>query len=278
MTSRYYISGNTTHTTAGKITKNKDWNGITYDDGVVQYNGEYYSLDKNNYYGDAVAHTTIDGKSYVNIKMDSPAPTGIVTTHTAENAYTNVLKYVGASLYRDAVDARYVEETEKGTATYKGSVTKSPGLIDKVSDVNGYTESDFGTGKRESGFDSDNDGIPDAWETANGLNPNDASDALTYSLDPKGYYTNIELYANSLVEDIMKGGNANATTPVDEYYPTVKQPTGISSVAADNDYSELAATEYFSADGKKLSSPKKGVFVRKMTYSNGKVVTDKVIK
>ena len=278
MTSRYYISGNTTHTTKNVVTKNKDWNGITYDNGVVQSGGEYYSLDKNNYYGDAVAHTTINSKSYVKIKMDSPAPTGTVTTHTAENAYANVLKYVGASLYRDVVDQRYVEEAETGTAKYKGSVTKSPGIIDKVSDVNGYTEDNFSTGKRESGFDSDNDGIPDAWETANGLNPNDASDALTYSLDPKGYYTNIEVYANSLVEDIMKGGNANATTPVDEYYPTVKQPTGISSVTEDNDYSELAATEYFSADGKKQTSPKKGVSVRKMTYRNGKVVADKVIK
>ncbi len=276
MTSRYYISGNTTHTTKDVKTENRDWKGVTYDNGVVESNGEYYSLDEHGYYGSKVEHTTIDGKSYVKIKMDSPAPTGTVTTHKAENAYANVLKYAGASLYRDAIDERYMEETTNGTATYSGSITKSPGIIDKVSDVNGYTEANFGTDKRESGFDSDHDGIPDAWEDANGLNPNDPSDATTYSLDSKGYYTNIEVYANSLVETIMKEGNANADTPVDEYYPTF-QPSGISSVNADNN-SELAQIEYFSVDGKKLSSPKKGVSVRKMTYRNGGVVTDKVIK
>ncbi len=225
MTSRYYISGNTTETTVGKVTKNKDWAGVKYDSGIPSLNGEYYSPDANNYYGDKVPHITIDGKSCVKIKMEEPAPTGLVTTHTAENAYNQVLEYAGASLHRDNVDERYMEEARTGTATYKGSVTKSPGIIDLVSDVNGYTEANFGTGSRPSNFDTDNDGIPDEWEMANGLNPNDASDALTYSLDSKGYYTNIEVYANSLVEDITKEENGNAINSVDEYYPTVKTPT-----------------------------------------------------
>lgn len=80
----------------------------------------------------------------------------------------------------------------------------------------------FGKGSRPSGFDSDKDGIHDEWEKANGLNPNDASDALTYSLDAKGYYTNIEVYANSLVENIMKEENKDAIESIDEYYPSVK--------------------------------------------------------
>ena len=40
--------------------------------------------------------------------------------------------YSGASLYRDEIDARYMEEAKTGTAKYKGSITKSPGIIDKV--------------------------------------------------------------------------------------------------------------------------------------------------
>ena len=142
--------------------------------------------------------------------MDNPAPTGEVTTHSAAEAFSKVLAYGGASLYRDEIDARYMEEAKTGTAQYNGSITQSPGIIDKVSDVNGYTESTFGTASRPADFDTDKDGIPDAWELANGLNPNDDSDALTYSLDGKGYYTNLEVYANSLVEDIMKQGNADA--------------------------------------------------------------------
>lgn len=275
MTSRYYINGNTTETTKGQKTENKDWKGISYDKGIPSLNGEYYSPDAKNFYGDAVAHTTISGKSCVKIKMDEPAPTGQVTTHSAAEAYEKVLAYVGASLYRDEIDARYMEEAKTGTATYKGSITKSPGIIDKVSDVNGYTEANFGTGSRPAGFDSDKDGIPDEWEKANGLNPNDASDALTYSLDAKGYYTNIEVYANSLVENIMKSENADAIDAVAEYYPT-STSTGISQTVVDK--GEVASITYYALNGSRLNAPAKGISIRKITYSNGKTVTDKVIK
>ena len=125
MTSRYYISGNTTETTAGKKTSNKDWNGVGYDSGVFTINGEKYSKDVKNMYGDAVKHVAnSNGDMCVRIKMDEPAPTGDITTHAADNTYNKVLEYCGASLYRDNVDARYVEEVKTGTATYKGSVTK----------------------------------------------------------------------------------------------------------------------------------------------------------
>lgn len=277
MTSRYFINGNTTETTKGSVTKNKDWKGISYDKGIPSLNGEYYSPDAKNFYGDNVAHVTISGKSCVKIKMDAPAPTGDVTTHSADEAFSKVLEYSGASLYRDEIDARYMEEAKTGTAKYKGSITQSPGIIDKVADVNGYTEANFGKGSRPADFDTDNDGIPDAWETANGLNPNDASDALTYSLDEKGYYTNLEVYANSLVEDIMKAGNANATNAVDEYYPAWKNPTGISDYPVINP-DDLVKVNYYSLDGTLLSAPQTGINIRKMIFRNGKVLTDKVIK
>ena len=277
MTSRYFINGNTTETTKGTITKNQDWKGVVYDKGTYTYNGEIYSADKKNFYGDAVAHQTIDGVSCVKIKMDNPAPTGEVTTHSAAEAFSKVLAYGGASLYRDEIDARYMEEAKTGTAQYKGSITQSPGIIDKVSDVNGYTESSFGTASRPVDFDTDKDGIPDAWELANGLNPNDGSDALTYSLDGKGYYTNVEVYANSLVEDIMKQGNANAENKVDEYYPECKNPTGISQVITTNP-GEIAKVTYYSLNGTLLSAPQKGINIRKMLFQNRKTMTDKVIK
>lgn len=275
MTSRYYINGNTTETTQGSTTANKDWKGVSYDKGIPRLNGEYYSPDAKNFYGDAVAHTTVSGKSCVKIKMDNPAPTGQVTTHSAAEAYEKVLAYVGASLYRDEIDARYMEEAKTGTATYKGSITNSPGIIDKVSDVKGYTETNFGTGSRPAGFDTDKDGIPDEWEKANGLNPNDASDALTYSLDAKDYYTNIEVYANSLVENIMKAENQDALSGVDEYYPT-STSTGISQTVVDK--GEVASITYYALNGTRLNAPAKGVCIRKITYSNGKTATDKVIK
>lgn len=277
MTSRYFINGNTTETTKGSVTKNKDWKGVSYDKGTYTYNDEIYSADKKNLYGDAVEHKTISGKSCVKIKMDAPAPTGEVTTHSAAEALRKVLAYSGASLYRDEIDARYMEEAKTGTAKYKGSIIQSPGIIDKVADVNGYTEANFGTATRPADFDTDKDGIPDTWETANGLDPNDATDALTYSLDSKGYYTNLEVYANSLVEDIMKQGNADAENQVDEYYPAWKNSTGISQIITSNP-SELAEVKYYSLNGTLLSAPQKGINIRKMLFQNGKTVVDKVIK
>ena len=222
MTSRYYLSGNQINST-----KNAGWNYMSYDDGTYLINGKRYSPDPNHYNG---ANETYEknsaGTDCICMQLDEPTYTGEITTHTAEQAYEKVLTYAGASLIQDDVDARYFTEARNGTATYSGSVTQQKGRIDLVSDVNGYTETNFGTGSRDASFDTDKDGIPDAWETANGLNPNDATDAVTYTLDPAKYYMNIEVYANSLVQDIMVAGNADTDDAAKEYYPAYKKEDG----------------------------------------------------
>ncbi len=233
MTSRYYISGN--YVTAASTPADYDWKGVIFDSGVKTLNGEYYTPDTNNYYGSSVPHTTIGGVSCVKIKMDSRIESCDITTHTAVKAYVKVLDYGGASLYRDEVDERYAKETRSGTPTYTGSVTKKKGLVDVVSDVNGYTEANFGKGSRAADFDTDGDGMPDAWETENGLNPNSASDALTYTLDPKGYYTNIEVYANYLVEGIVKAERADAQSTFEEYYPAITSKVVVPDEEEKND-------------------------------------------
>ena len=220
MTSLYYIKGNQVNSNV-----NKDWTGINYDSGVFTINGEKYTLDTNHYYGDDVTYTKNSaGQDCVRIRLENPTEAGEVTTHSALKAYEKVLSFAGASLNRDDVDTRYAKETREGTATYSGSVTKKKGRIDLVSDVQGYTEANFGTGSRPAGYDTDNDGIPDEWEKANGLNPNNASDALLFTLDKKNWYNNIEVYLNSLVQDIMLQGNADADESVDEYYPAYVNP------------------------------------------------------
>jgi len=161
---------------------------------------------------------------------------GDVTTHTAAKAYQQVLAYAGASLCRDDVDQRYASETLNGTCTYKGSVTNQWGRIDKVSDVNGYTETNFGTGSRPADFDTDKDGMPDAWEAANGLDPT-KNDANLYTLDSQHqYYTNIEVYCNSLVQDIMlnENGEALQDQAVNDYFPAYRNEDA-SLVAAVNE-------------------------------------------
>lgn len=278
MTSRYYINGNTTETNSGTITENRDWNGVNYDSGVFTIDGEKWSLDTLNLYGDEVEHkANTDGDMCVRIKMDQPAPEGQVTTHSAATAFDKVMSYCGASLYRDDVDSRYMEEARTGTATYKGSVTNESGLIDIVADVNGYTEDNFPSETRPEGFDTDQDGMPDEWETANGLDPNNPDDANLYTLDTeKGWYTNVEVYINSLVEHIVKAQNADAITAVDEYYPACVPVTGIDNAPTVS--SEIVKIEYFTLGGAKVSEPVKGINIRKVTYSDGKTVADKVIK
>ena len=136
-------------------------------------------------------------------------------------------------MYRDDVDARYMDEAKNGTTTYIGSATKTgdgktvthrKGIIDFVKDQGTYS---LASTSHPAGYDTDNDGMPDAWETANGLNPNDASDANSYTLDSNGFYTNVEVFANALIEELIKAENEDAEQSITEYYPTVNKADGI---------------------------------------------------
>ena len=249
MTSRYYINGNQVNST-----ENKDWKDVSYDSGIQTIDGEKYTIDSLHYYGDTVTYVKNNkGVDCVKIKLDGPTVTGEVTTHTATKAFDKVLTYSGASLFIDEVDARYFQEAKDGTATYTGSVTKKAGRIDLVSDVNGYTEDNFPTGQREADFDADGDGIADAWEEANGgdLDPN------AYTVDTKGWYTNLEVYINSLVEDIMKQGNADAESAVEEYYPAYKTPTAIQTVKA-----QTLNNATYNLSGQRVDASYKGLVIR----------------
>lgn len=249
--SRYFVDGNLIDGNAA------GWDKFIYDNGTMTKNGDHYIPDPNHYYGNSVDYLTSGGTDYVRIRMDEPAPIGNITTHSATDAYEKVLAYAGASLYRDQVDERYAEETKTGTALYKGSVTNQYGRIDRVADQGEYI---LKSAQRPAGFDTDKDGMPDEWETANGLNPNSATDGKTYTLDSeKRWYTNLEVYLNSLVEDIMKAGNADAETGFDEYYPAYQTPTGIHTVTS---VSAKTDDAYYDLRGLRVGTPQKGIYIR----------------
>lgn len=262
---RYYISGNYV-TAAGSQAENYDWTGVIYDNGTYTINGERYCADANHLYGENVTYVKNSSNvDCVKIKLDTPVETGEVTTHTAQDAYEKVLLYCGASLHRDNVDARYMDEAKNGTTTYIGSATKTgdgktithrKGIIDFAKDQGIY---ELEATARQNNFDTDGDGMPDEWETANGLNPNDAADGKTYTLDnEKRWYTNLEVYMNSLVEDIMKAGNDDAISAVDEYYPQ-QNTTGIRTVS---DYPSVSNGKFFNLQGISSKKPNKGLYVR----------------
>lgn len=112
----------------------------------------------------------------------------VVPTVPANTLINNSLPTVGASLpSRDYVDYYVVNEVK--TFGKKGA------LIANESVLPFGAPSTWSLWPGTPRTDTDNDGIPDAWEIANGLNPNLASDAMTITADG---YTNIEHYINSI--------------------------------------------------------------------------------
>ena len=145
-----------------------------------------------------------------------------VRISSAEDAYDFILKNVGATIpTRDIIDERIIEEVRTGVPYYDEKLAKKHngdtsglaeksraedgsfkyrrlpkdsykvGIITDPMQMGGYPEY-----KGTPRVDTDGDGMPDEWEIANGLNPNDPSDA---NGDCTGDgYTNIEKYINGI--------------------------------------------------------------------------------
>ena len=105
---------------------------------------------------------------------------------------------------RDAVDTRVINEYKTRTGSIPGTVTNA----------------DYPTIARGTPYaDKDHDGMADVWESANGLNPNNASDRNGTNLSSKGF-TNLEMFLSgtkvsskssleTLLLDSSTGANPN---------------------------------------------------------------------
>lgn len=114
----------------------------------------------------------------------------------AAASYARVLALAGASVKRDAVDKRIVAEVKSGKST---AGARENGIIDSQEDVGGWPDLRSLPPQK----DSDEDGMPDAWEKAHNLNQNDPADANQQTLHQG--YDNIEVYANGIVEEVVSG-------------------------------------------------------------------------
>ncbi|MGG9971960.1 T9SS type A sorting domain-containing protein [Ferruginibacter sp. SUN002] len=125
-----------------------------------------------------------------------------ITMETAQQAYASILASCGA-IYpkRDAVDARIITEVTNKTSSGTGSSNKA-GIIDDPAVVGGWPAYAQCT---VTLTDNDNDGMPDDWELANSLNPNDETDRN--NVDAGTGYTMLEVYLNRLAAGLE-------TTPV----------------------------------------------------------------
>lgn len=205
---KYYVTGNV----------NPNYPELSASDANQWNMGIYEQIDASGNDGTFTAVTKDT------IKITEPINYVAVTTHSAEQAYEKVLQYAGASLHRDAFDEQMVNDTRNGTATATGS-GNSGGIIN-TQDDNTALIAKFGSAwptlnSETAPTDTDGDGIPDSWETAHGLNPNDATDGSKQASGT--WYTNVEVYLNSIVEDITnaqnEGGTMMGETLEGESYP-----------------------------------------------------------
>jgi hypothetical protein len=130
-------------------------------------------------------------------KLKKPVSHTKIRTQNASCAFKDVLSYAGASVRRDAVDSRIVEETRTGIEKYGETFHGGKkGIIDSPFEVGGWPVL-----KQETApADSDNDGMADDWEVLKGLNPNNQLDGNSYTLSKKN--TNLEMYLSFIVDDL----------------------------------------------------------------------------
>lgn len=187
------------------------------------------------------------------MRIDAPISYGYVTTHTADKAYEKVVEYAGASYKRDSHDAYIADDVRNGVASHCAPGTTT-GFIDNQDQAGGWPE----LASTAAPVDTDGDGMPDEWEKENGLDPNNADDRNKYNLDSRRYYTNLEVYCNSLVEDLVKAQNAEAVTGMEsafeEYYPDYQNGEAVAAAVmyAHPDGSTTANTQTWD-DGAKLT-------------------------
>jgi hypothetical protein len=117
--------------------------------------------------------------------LTSPVP---VTVETAADAYTTVMSKAGSSLHRLTMDNRLITQLKSLGKT--GTNIADESVVGGVGAVKGGTPL----------ADADQDGMPDAWEKAHGLNANSAADRNGTNLSTDGY-TNLEVYLNELAGD-----------------------------------------------------------------------------
>lgn len=169
-------------------------------------------------------------------------PDTTITTHSSTDAYELVLAGAGAILpKRDSTDARTISEVRNRTGR----------IIDSQREVGGYPVLASGTAP----VDADHDGMPDAWEVANALDPNDASDRND-DTDSDGY-TNLEEYLNSIVGNGSINPVVSIMSPAMHTHQTAGGSVTIQVYAWDSD-GTVQKVEFYAGDaklGEDMSSP-----------------------
>ena len=239
----------TDHNSANPNEWDKMWHvwGKFYVDGNV--NSKYDDVTRDNWtYGmyNQIDNSKVDGTFTAatrdTMRIDEPIDFVAVTTHSAEDAFTQVLAYAGCSKERDALDLILVNDAELGTATYTGAGLDE-GFINSQDDAGGWPDLAPGNPR----IDADGDGMDDTWEDFNGCNPADPNDGNKVAANG---YTNIERYLNSLVTSITMRQNRNGTEQGYIIYEDGSSSiTGIKDVNAGETADRAADRNIYSING-----------------------------
>jgi len=225
--------------------------GVTiYDYGKFFVNGNILennsSVNSDNWKGVLLQSDADTDRHLLAIRLNAPLPSDVYeSTHSSTIAYQRVLDFAGSSLVRDLVDTRVIKETRNGTFTFTGSHGSKNGIIDSQEDVGGWPILKNG----QALTDSDGDGIPDSWETANRLN-SDKSNDRDFNLSP--YYTDIEIYLNSLVQSIINNQNPGVPSIIQTILPTNNASVFPGEVSFA--WSPLSTAEFYSLQISKSSA------------------------
>jgi len=186
-----------------------NWNGITVKDGL------------------GITKDGLKSSSSFTISSNGENISTADKTESAESSYNNVVKYAGNGISTDlrtAIDKQCAYEVQTGTGNLSGTSSYASADATNQANISKYqikcdTKYSYPAPVLTKTItDTDNDGMPDEWETARGLNPNDPSDT---DGDYCGQgYTNIEYYINDLTVDAFPSGVVK-TSPTSGYTPAV---------------------------------------------------------
>jgi pectate lyase len=187
-----YILGDSAGISEANVIGNYFIDGPSTTGGAFTRGNTNFRIYASNNFRDRNRNGSLDGalipqSEYTTVTWrTSPFPYPAVTTTSPQQAYSDVIAKAGSSLRRDRIDTRLIAElTSLGTL---GQIIAD----ENATPMNGPGPVNGGTAPT----DTDRDGMPNFWETANGANPNVAD----HNGDVNGNgYRNIEDYVNSLV-------------------------------------------------------------------------------